>query len=292
MDYSNFVLNSNNFKEPFFDKRFQEALLALDSKEKDFQLYNQSLKTLMIKVSEGVLLPVGDRNYVDYRSLSDGEVDLVDLFKQSKYQKIIIDSVKFSEIEQINEKLQDSMLSVKIKKKDISVKLDLPESYERYLEGLDRKSRHELKRKLNKFDKQFMEYRVTNGDTDKDFTSFINLHKNSSKAKMKFMTGDVEEFFYNILQIEGWSIYQLEVGEISVASCFCYSNEEIFYLYNSGKDPNYDEFSVGIYLINELISKAIDNKLQIFDFLKGTERYKFNLGGKPQQLFDIELSKI
>ena len=109
---------------------------------------------------------------------------------------------------------------------------------------------------------------------------------------MRFMTEDVEEFFYNILQIEGWSIYQLEVGETSVASCFCYSNEEIFYLYNSGKDQNYDEFSVGIYLINDLISKAINNNLQIFDFLKGTERYKFNLGGKPQQLFDIELSKI
>ena len=88
-------------------------------------------------------------------ALSDEEVDIVDLFQQSEYKKIIIDSVKFSEIEKIHQKLQDSILSVKIKKKDISVKLDLPESYKSYIDGLDRKNRHELKRKLNKFDKQF-----------------------------------------------------------------------------------------------------------------------------------------
>ncbi|MEC7819789.1 MAG: GNAT family N-acetyltransferase [Actinomycetota bacterium] len=286
------MLNSNNFKDPFFDRRFQEALLALDSKEKDFKLYKQSLNTLMIKESEGVLFPVGDRNYVDYRALSDGDVDIIDLFQQSQYKKIIIDSVKFSEIEKIHQKLQDSILSVKIKKKDISVKLDLPESYKGYIDGLDRKNRHELKRKLNKFNKQFSEHRVTNGKTDSHFSSFINLHKNSSEAKMKFMTEDVEELFYNILQIDGWSIYQLEVEENPVASCFCYSDNEIFYLYNSGKNKKYDDFSVGIFLINELITVAIDSNLKIFDFLKGTERYKFNLGGEPQQLFDIEISKI
>ena len=284
--------NSNNIKEPFFDKRFQEALLEIDSKEKDFKLYNKSLNTLMIKESEGTLLPVGDRSYVDYRSLSDGEIDIVDLFEQSKYKKIIIDSVKFSEIEEINEKLKSSNLSINIKKKDISVKLDLPVSYRSYIEGLDRKNRHELRRKLRKFEEEFKEYNVKSGSDESLFNSFINLHKNSSEAKMKFMTEDVEGFFYNILQIDGWSIYQLEVTEIPVASCFCYSNQDIFYLYNSGKNKNYDEFSVGIYLINELISKSIDNNLQTFDFLKGTERYKFNLGGEPQQLFDIELNKL
>ena len=46
----------------------------------------------------------------------------------------------------------------------------------------------------------------------------------------------------------------------------------------------------GIVLNDLIIQELIDKEMSFFDFLKGTERYKFDLGGKPVQLYDLEAS--
>ena len=56
-------------------------------------------------------------------------------------------------------------------------------------------------------------------------------------------------------------------------------------LYNSGFDPRLARFSPGLLLKAYLIKKAIEEKYQIFDFLRGDERYKFNLGAEKRDLF-------
>ena len=62
------------------------------------------------------------------------------------------------------------------------------------------------------------------------------------------------------------------------------------YLYNSSKNPDFDHLNSGIVLIDLIVQKLINEEKVFFDFLKGTERYKFDLGGNAVQLYDVELN--
>jgi hypothetical protein len=285
------VLDSSKSQSPFFSKNFLSALLELDLKQERVELYVDSLDTLLLKIEEDTIVSVGDRNYVDYRCTSDNTNDIVRILKESEYNKIFIDSVQFEEVQSLNKKIIESNFSIKLTPRDISVYIELPKTYEEYLANLGKKKRHELKRKLNKFTREFSDYKILKGHSKDQFISFIELHKNSSKEKEEFMTKDTQDFFYRLLNIDGWTIYLLLVKGEVVAGNFCYENEEASYLYNSGKNKLFDPFSVGMYLTHYLIKKSIKQKKKTFDFLKGSERYKFDLGGVVRQLYDIEIKK-
>ena len=276
---------------PFCSKKFLKALLALDLKQERVELYLDSLDTLLLKIEEDTIVSVGDRNYVDYRVTSDNKKDIVSILKDAEYKKIFIDSVQFEEVQSLSKKIIESNYTINLTPRDISVYIELPKTYDEYLANLGKKKRHELKRKLNKFTKEFSEYEILKGDNKDQFISFIELHKNSSKEKKEFITKDVQDFFYRLLNIDGWTIYLLFVKGEVVAGNFCFENKEALYLYNSGKNQRFDPFSVGIYLTHHLIKESIEQKKKTFDFLKGSERYKFDLGGVTKQLYDIEIKK-
>ena len=103
------------------------------------------------------------------------------------------------------------------------------------------------------------------------------------------MTIENIEYFELLYQLPGWKLYflQSELGDLSYA--FVYENKDGVYLYNSSKNPEFDHLNSGIVLIDLIVQKLIDEKKVFFDFLKGTERYKFDLGGNAVQLYDVEL---
>ena len=51
----------------------------------------------------------------------------------------------------------------------------------------------------------------------------------------------------------------------------------------------FNSLNPGIVLNDLIIQGLIHNGKSFFDFLKGTERYKFDLGGKSVQLYDLNL---
>ena len=60
--------------------------------------------------------------------------------------------------------------------------------------------------------------------------------------------------------------------------CFCAGDESL--LYNSGYDPSYSHFSVGLLSKALALQRAIEQGKTRFDFLRGHERYKYELGAK------------
>ena len=75
-----------------------------------------------------------------------------------------------------------------------------------------------------------------------------------------------------------------------VSTAFCYENKNGCYLYNSSRNNQFNSINPGIVLNDLIIQGLIRERKAFFDFLKGTERYKFDLGGKPVQLYDLSLS--
>ncbi len=182
---------------------------------------------------------------------------------------------------------------------EVAMGLNLPLTYEGYIESLDRKSRHELRRKKRKIESQKgFKYKIVN-DPDGvriNIDIFIELHKKSSLSKREFwLKKGMEKFFQTIttlFSVNGWiefTVLQFQNDLAAVLLNFIYHDE--IHFYNIAFNSNYAPFSPGIYLFNQSIRRAIDDNLRRADFLRGKEKYKYYLGAKECKIMDFTLSK-
>lgn len=123
------------------------------------------------------------------------------------------------------------------------------------------------------------------------FEEFVRLHRLSDASKNQFMTQQMKVFFKELLSlpIPGWQqkLAFLSIKDKPVASVFYFENERAVLLYNSGYDPEQKYYSAGLLLTAYLIRKSIENHKEKFDFLRGSERYKYDLGGKDERLYQF-----
>ncbi|MBE0605380.1 MAG: GNAT family N-acetyltransferase, partial [Deltaproteobacteria bacterium] len=57
--------------------------------------------------------------------------------------------------------------------------------------------------------------------------------------------------------------------------------------YNSGYDPERREAQPGLVLIARCIEDALGEGAPEYDFLRGTERYKYDLGGVDRVVYRV-----
>lgn len=220
-------------------------------------------------------------------SISNGE----DIHKTLK-EKYAIQTVQYDYIREDSMAFQtlQSIAQNPPIQQEVSPIITLPSTWEEYLESLERTDRKELKRKFKRLETISHSFHyLESQEIENEFSDFIRLHKLSDFAKEKFMTGPMELFFKDIfsLSIQGWKqkIAILKINDMSVASVFFFENEDSLLLYNSGYDPEQKYYSVGLLLIAQLIRYSIENKKKKFDFLRGNERYKYDLGGTDVKLY-------
>lgn len=171
---------------------------------------------------------------------------------------------------------------------DFSFILDVPASWEDYLILLSKKDRHELRRKINKLERaeqvSFYSAEPSPGNMDDFFTLF---RKRGEKAS--FLTRNRELFFRDMaaeLGNRGWlKLYFLEIEGKRVAVTLCFNLKGTLSLYNSGYDPSYSQLSVGLVAKAWTIQESIKMGAKKFDFLRGAEEYKENLGGKQIRIY-------
>jgi CelD/BcsL family acetyltransferase involved in cellulose biosynthesis len=182
---------------------------------------------------------------------------------------------------------------VEVTKEDVSLQLVLPSSWEKYLSKLEGKDRRELRRKLRRLDqtKSTRFYTVTEKEQiHQSLEDFFELFKLSGDAKAGFMTNQMRCFFntmaYYLAEEGNIRLSFLDVGGVRVASTICFDYEHEFYLYNSGYNPEYASFSVGLILKVFCLRDGIFESKKRFDFLRGAEPYKYDLGGH-----DIPISR-
>ena len=264
---------------PFVTKEFLDLVIQLNSSS------DSDIQHDLFLIKDGTLCNSGSRDYIDYRpNFNLTSKSLKDL----NCKKVSLDSMHFDQIKEITKLYPEN--SLKISKQDQVVNLMLPKSYEEYLADLPRKKRHELKRKKVRFQEKYPQAVLRESKDSEIFESFITLHKTSDGDKGNFMNDEVTAFFSSLLTMKGWKIYYLEVDNAIAACCFVYEDEVGSYLYNSSKNNTFNEVNPGIIIIDKIIEQLISKEFTFFDFLKGTERYKFDLGGISTQLYDIEIT--
>jgi len=188
---------------------------------------------------------------------------------------------------------------VEVTKEDVSPQLILPSSWEQYLSQLERKDRHELRRKLRRLDRATSARFYTIAEKEQlrqALKGFFELFKISGGDKAVFMTDQRRGFFEAIahsLAEEGYiRLSFLEVTGIRVASALCFDYENELYLYNSGYDPAYASFSVGLLLKVFCLREGIFEGKKRFDFLRGAEPYKYDLGGHDVPIYRCVISRF
>lgn len=180
-------------------------------------------------------------------------------------------------------------------KEDVTVELDLPSTWEEYLSLLSGKQRHELNRKLRRLNEEGdLDYRTATEASSPDIDIFFHLFRDSRSDKAAFLTSQMESFFRlmaaAMAEQKLLRLNILQLGKKPVAATMCFDYRDTVYLYNSGYEPDYGWLSVGVISKALCIKDSIERLKKRFDFLKGDEAYKYQLGGQELPLYKCSLT--
>jgi CelD/BcsL family acetyltransferase involved in cellulose biosynthesis len=176
--------------------------------------------------------------------------------------------------------------------------LSLPSSWDAYLASLSGKHRHELTRKIRRFERDVPDGHVVSLHTALDVGArlgdFLALHRASRTGKAKFMDARMEAFFRAAIPAlaarEAVRLWLLEAGGEPIASFICLEWGDTVGLYNSGFSPGRAAVSPGLVLLSHVIRDAIARRRRRFDFLRGEERYKLEFEPTLEDVFRVELA--
>lgn len=187
-------------------------------------------------------------------------------------------------------------LQFDIEQDDVTAVLPLPDSFDDYLDQLSRKERHELRRKTRRFEESFPTSTVTTATPATlmiDIATFLGMHRGSEGMKGKFMGPHRAIFFSRVAEaFQPTGMLSLDFMSSSgdtIASTFSLIYGDTFYLYNSAYEPSFRRTSPGLVLASRLIERCIALGFRRFDFLRGAERYKFDLGAQALPLHSVRL---
>jgi CelD/BcsL family acetyltransferase involved in cellulose biosynthesis len=183
-------------------------------------------------------------------------------------------------------------LSVAVEREDVCPQIDLPATWEDFVGGLGKKDRHELRRKLRKLSQGGeveLEALVEPADVEAAFDEFLRLYRESRSDKAAFMTEQMETFMRRMVSAmaaEGRiELIFLTLGGVRTAAVLCFREDGETLLYNSGYDPAYSYLSVGLLSKALALRKAIEEGKRRFDFLRGPEPYKYDLGARDLTVY-------
>ena len=191
-------------------------------------------------------------------------------------------------------------LKVEASLEDVCPLISLPATWEGYLQMLDKKQRHELRRKLRKAQREARVdwYLVSEGaHLASEMEMFLDLHQRSSPHKDQFMDQTMQRFFKAMAKSNfeaGWlRLGFILINGLKMATLLCFDYGDSILLYNSGYDPErYRALSPGVLATAHCIEEAIQQKKKVFDFLRGGEEYKYRFGAQDTEVYRLVISKV
>ena len=178
---------------------------------------------------------------------------------------------------------------------DVCPVVQLPGTWDEYLQMLSKKQRHEVRRKIRRIQAQAEAHWYIAGpehDLAAEMDDFLDLMAASTPDKAEFLTPRMRGFFRQLARVAydaGWlQLAFLEIGDRKAAAYlnFIYGNRVL--VYNSGLDwQTFPKLGAGIVLTAYCIRHAIEHGRELFDFMQGDERYKYHLGGQ-----DVEVRRL
>jgi len=184
--------------------------------------------------------------------------------------------------------------TLNLEREDVAPVVLLPEGvdFEGYLSTLDKKSRHEIRRKFRRA--EAVGELVLSPSTDPlgDIETFIELHQRKWGAAGLFPPtpgGDASRVFlrrlFETCGPEGAvRLSFLTVGGRRIAAGIHVETDDTMMFYNAGVDPDARDLSPGVLLAGSYLRQAIESGKRRFDFLRGNEPYKYEWGAADEPI--------
>ncbi len=174
----------------------------------------------------------------------------------------------------------------------------LPASWEGYLDGLEKKQRHELRRKMRRLESHPdpIRWRIVGPQDDLEaaveaFLGLMALEPN----KARFLTPAMRTQFHRCARAaheNGWlQLALMDYAGVPIAGYLNFDYGNRIWVYNSGLDADYQWLSPGWVLTAYLIRWAIEHGREEFDFLRGGEDYKYRFGGVDRWVYRLTVER-
>ena len=184
--------------------------------------------------------------------------------------------------------------TLNVEREDVCPVLTLPPGgdFDTYLATLDKKGRHEIRRKLRRAE-AVGELRLTEStDPLADLDTFIELHQRKWGDRGLFPPtpgGDASRrFIRRLFELHGPDgpvrLAFLTVGQRRIAAGIHFRSAEGFLYYNAGVDPDARDLSPGVVMVASYIERAIAQGCRRVDFLRGDEPYKYEWGAVDEPI--------
>jgi CelD/BcsL family acetyltransferase involved in cellulose biosynthesis len=258
-----------------------------------------------LMVKDGSACFIGSADVCDYMDfiVSPGQEEpfftvLLDSLRRDRIQEIFLESLRADSaaLTHFVELAKNQGYNAVYSLDEVSLDLDLPSSWEGFLEILTPKQRREVNRKQRRLHEAGdIQYETID---DKEnirnaMSIFLRLLRESRKDKADFMTTRMESFFRSIAdRMAEAGLLRLGILRINgqpVASTMSFDYNNNIYLYNSGYDPLYSYLSVGLLSKVMSVKDSIERGRNTYDFLKGAEEYKYRLGGREIPIYSCRI---
>lgn len=179
---------------------------------------------------------------------------------------------------------------------EVAPYIPLAKSFEAYLSQIDKKQRHEIRRKVRRAQEQAeitLHFVKPEDGFEEHISTFLTLMEQDA-GKAKFLTQDMRAFFkaFSTAAFEQGDLVftWLLINEQRSAGYLSLKKNHKLYVYNSCWDSQFLTYSPGWVHLAMLIEWAIEQDLQEVDMMRGNEIYKYRFGGIDRQVLEIRLT--
>lgn len=174
--------------------------------------------------------------------------------------------------------------------------IPLPGDFETYLASIDKKQRHEIRRKMRRAEESGRHVRwyivQDESQLDQEIEAFLHLMAHDPE-KAAFLTDVMRSQMKASVHAAfraGWlQLAFLEVDGEKAAGYLNFDYDNKIWVYNSGMEPRFRDLSPGWVLLGYLLRWANENKRREFDFMRGSEEYKYKFGAEDRHVLRVRV---
>jgi CelD/BcsL family acetyltransferase involved in cellulose biosynthesis len=176
-------------------------------------------------------------------------------------------------------------------------RIPLNGSFDDYLSRIDKKQRHEIRRKMRRAaESGRVRFHLldSSADIDSEINDFFNLmvqDPNKAQFLHPVMREQMTITIRNAFERGYLWLAFLEIDGVKAAASLNFDYKNKLWGYNSGVGREHMELSPGWVLLGHVIQWCCENGRSEFDFMRGDEEYKYRFGGVNSYVMRVKITK-
>ncbi len=170
-------------------------------------------------------------------------------------------------------------------------------SFDEYLSRVEKKQRHEIRRKMRRAEESGRGVRwfiSDMKDVQAETEAFLSLMEHD-EGKAEFLRDAMREQMRAVIRTaheNGWLwLAFLEADGKRIAACLNFDYDNKLWGYNAGVNRDFMDLSPGWVLLAYTLQWACENNRSEFDFMRGDEDYKYRFGAVNQYVMRVKVTR-